>query len=87
MREDTVQLPGAGRIPDPEPSAVGVVGDLTDELIATDWWTDDMVARAGIPIVDVPFVSLGGGIGSFVTVDYLRICGVPNSAIKVFTQL
>ncbi|MGQ0575111.1 MAG: hypothetical protein ACT4RN_13030 [Pseudonocardia sp.] len=87
MREDTVQLPGAGRIPDPEPSAATVSGDLTDELIATDWWTDDLVAGAGIPIVDVPFVSLGGGIGSFVTVDYLRICGVPNSSIKVFTQL
>src|SRR4051794_9258409 len=46
-----------------------------------------MLARADIPVLDVPFVSLGGGIGSFVTVDYLRICGVPNSAIKVFTQL
>ena len=37
-----------------------------------------MLARAGIPVVDVPFVSVGGGIGSFVTVDYLRICGVPD---------
>lgn len=87
MREDTVQLPGAGRIPDPPPAALPVPGDLTDEMIATDWWTDDLVARAGIPIVDVPFVSLGGGIGSFVTVDYLRICGVPTSSIRVFTQL
>ena len=40
-----------------------------------------MVARAGIPIVDVPFVTVGGGIGSFVTVDYLRIAGVPASSI------
>ena len=46
-----------------------------------------MLARADIPIVDIPFVSIGGGIGSFVTVDYLRICGVPTSAIRVFTQL
>jgi len=36
-------------------------------------WTDDMVQQAGIPIVDTPFVTVGGGIGSFVTVDYLRI--------------
>ena len=46
-----------------------------------------MLARADIPVVDIPFVSIGGGIGSFVTVDYLRICGVPTSAIRVFTQL
>jgi hypothetical protein len=62
-------------------------GDLTPELIGTDWWTDDLMARSGIPVVDVPFVSVGGGIGSFVTVDYLRICGVPTSAIRVLTQL
>jgi hypothetical protein len=29
-------------------------GDLTDEMLATDFWTDELVARAGIPIVDVP---------------------------------
>jgi hypothetical protein len=43
--------------------------------------------RADIPVVDIPFVSVSGGIGSFVTVDYLRICGVPTSAIRIFTQL
>ena len=37
-----------------------------------------MVAAAGIPVVEVPFVSVGGGIGSFVTTDYLRIAGVPK---------
>lgn len=62
-------------------------GDLTRQLIDTDWWTDHMVGAAGIPIVDSPFVSIGGGIGSFVTVDYLRISGVPASSIKVLTQL
>src|SRR4051794_22048603 len=46
-----------------------------------------MLARADIPVLDIPFVSIGGGIGSFVTVDYLRICGVPTSAIRVLTQL
>lgn len=42
-----------------------------------------MVEAAGIPIVDVPFVTVGSGIGSFVTVDYLRICGVPIEQIAV----
>jgi hypothetical protein len=86
LRDDTIRLPGAPVAPDPAPGAARP-GDLTAELIATDWWSDEAVARAGIPVVDVPFVSVGGGIGSFVTVDYLRICGVPTSAIRVLTQL
>ncbi len=60
-------------------------GDLTEALIATDLWTDQMVTDAGIPVVDVPLVTVGGGIGSFVLVDYLRICGVPPEAIRVLT--
>ena len=80
MRDDTIPVPGA-------PDRAGTYGDLTDDLLRTDWWTDAMLARADIPVVDIPFVSIGGGIGSFVTVDYLRICGVPTSAIRVFTQL
>ncbi|MGD9571694.1 MAG: hypothetical protein AB7V62_07425 [Thermoleophilia bacterium] len=58
-------------------------GDLTDELISTSEWTDGIVSRAGIPIVDVPFVTVGGGFGSFAMVDYLRVAGVPTSRIKV----
>jgi hypothetical protein len=64
-----------------------VAGDLTDQLLATDFWTDEMVSAAGIPIIDVPFVTVGGGIGSFVTVDYLRIGGVPPEHIKVLSAL
>ncbi len=58
-------------------------GDLTPEIIGSDIWHESMLARAGIPIVDVPFVTVGSGIGSFVTVDYLRICGVPSNQIAV----
>ncbi|WP_376740707.1 hypothetical protein [Gordonia paraffinivorans] len=72
-------LPGPP-LPGPAPSGRG---DLTPELIETDVWTDAMVAAAGIPVVDVPFVTVGSGIGSFVTVDYLRICGVPVEQIAV----
>ena len=53
-------------------------GELTDELLQSGVWTDDMLERAGIPITDVPFVTVGGGIGSFVTADYLRIAGVAD---------
>ncbi len=62
-------------------------GDLTDELIETDSWSDEMVQRAGIPVVDVPFLTVGGGIGSFVMADYLRIAGVPAESITALTEL
>jgi hypothetical protein len=63
------------------------VGDLTDELLTSPLWTDQMVADAGIPVVDVPLVTLGGGMGSFVFVDYLRIAGVPREKIRVLSAI
>jgi hypothetical protein len=60
---------------------------LTPGLEAADWWTDQAVASSGIPVRDVPFVTVGGGLGSFVTVDYLRVAGVPKSDIRVLTNL
>src|ERR1022692_5083002 len=62
-------------------------GDLTEELLVSDWWTDAMVEAAGIPVGDVPFVTVGGGIGSFVTVDYLRIAGVAPDRIRVLSNI
>lgn len=79
-RNQTIQTPGTGVF---EHEQLVGSGDLTPELIDTPVWTDEMVARAGIPIVDVPFVTVGGGIGSFVMVDHLRIAGVPANQIAV----
>ena len=79
MSESTI-APQHGQPPSaPQP------GDLNDQLIGSDFWTEQMLVDAGIPIIDVPFVTVGGGIGSFVTVDYLRICGVPTDAIRVLS--
>lgn len=64
----------------PTPSGVG---ELTTQLLGASTWTDADVQAAGIPIVDVPFVTVGGGIGSFVTYDYLRIAGVGPDEIAV----
>ncbi|WP_062982118.1 hypothetical protein [Nocardia anaemiae] len=58
-------------------------GDITRQLVETDVWTDETVGRAGIPVVDVPFVTIGSGIGSFVTYDTLRIYGVAAAAMAV----
>ena len=78
----TTAPPGA-----PQHAASTQPGDLTEQMIATDWWSDQMLQAAGIPIHDVPFVSVGGGIGSFVTVDYLRIAGVPVEAMRVLSNI
>src|SRR5579859_3350979 len=75
-----VQQPGRG-------AAAGGGGDLSQELLTSDWWTDTMVAAAGIPVVDAPFVTIGGGIGSFVTVDYLRIAGVPTDRMRILSDI
>ncbi len=80
---ETTRLPRPGEVP----RTASHGGDLTEDLIATDQWTDAMVANAGIPVVDAPFVTIGGGIGSFVTTDYLRIAGVPASDIRVLSTL
>ncbi len=58
-------------------------GDLTPQLIGTPVWYDQALAAAGIPIYDTPFVSVGGGLGSFILADVLRVQGAPASAIRV----
>jgi hypothetical protein len=45
-----------------------------------------MVRAAGIPVFDVPLVSVGGGLGSFTLVDVLRIQGAPASSIRVLSN-
>ena len=44
-RQDTIALPGASAPPDDAVDAPPRRGDLTPELLATDGWTDRMVAR------------------------------------------
>ncbi len=58
-------------------------GDLTNELIETSVWTDDMVQRAGIPIVDSWVTSVGGGLGSFALGHVLRVAGLPVEGLTV----
>lgn len=61
-------------------------GELTERLVATDWWEEGMLAEAGIPIHDAEILSVGGGLGSFALVDMLRIAGVPPERITVLGQ-
>lgn len=68
-------------------SAARQGGELTGELLKSDTWTDAMLDEAGISVTDVPLVSVGGGIGSFVTADYLRIAGVTPDQIRVLSNI
>lgn len=64
------------------------IAELPATLRTSAEWTDRMVADAGVPTHDMPIVTVGGGIGSFVTVDYLRVAGaVPASDIQVISNL
>jgi hypothetical protein len=42
---------------------------------------------AGFLVKEVPIVTVGGGLGSFAFVDFLRIAGVPKSDIRVLSPL
>jgi hypothetical protein len=80
--------PGARRATvDLAPAEPATAGDLTEALVTADWWTDSMVQVAGIPVVGCPLVTIGGGIGSFVTVDYLRIAGMSPDRIRVLSNI
>lgn len=58
-------------------------GDLNNELIENGIWTDDMVERAGIPVVDAWVVSVGGGLGSFALAHVLRVAGLAPEGLTV----
>ena len=57
------------------------------ELLRSDTWSDRIVQSAGVRIVDVPVVLVGGGLGSFVFADYLRLAGVPAPSIRVLSAM
>lgn len=59
------------------------VEDLGEDLINQDVWSDELLARVGISVVDVPFVTVGGGLASLGVVEALRVAGVPCGNIKI----
>jgi len=71
----------------PGRASASTAGDLTQQLIDTSYWSDEMLAAAGIPVYDVPLVSVGGGMGSFAVVDLLRLSGVPTSSLRILSGI
>jgi hypothetical protein len=68
-------------------AAQATAGDLTPQLLDTSVWTDEMVAEAGIPVVDIPLVSVGGGMGTLILADHLRIAGLDLNKFLALTAL
>jgi hypothetical protein len=56
-------------------------------LLAQPSWDDALLATAGIPIADAHLVTVGGGLGSFAVVDFLRVAGLAASQIRVLSNL
>jgi hypothetical protein len=69
------------------PSGGGGHGDIDDTMLATDIWTDHLVASSGIPIHDVPLVSIGGGMGSFSLYHLLRIAGMSPDSFRAVSDI
>lgn len=65
----------AGSRRESAPSPSGLLGEPI--------WSDQAVAAAGVAIADAPLVSVGGGLGSFALVDFLRIAGVAPEQVRV----
>jgi lysine/ornithine N-monooxygenase len=67
---------------------VPIADGIPPELEHSSVWTDEMVFASGMSVQDCPIVSVGGGMGSFITVNYLRIAGgVPADDIRVLSNL
>ena len=60
--------------------------ELTQQLLEMPEWSDADIAGHQLPIVDTPFVSVGGGMGSLAMVDTLRIAGQPIEALTVLAE-
>lgn len=60
--------------------------ELTQQLLEMPEWSDDDIVRHQLPIVDTPFVSVGGGMGSLAMIDTLRIAGQPTEALTVLAE-
>ena len=58
-------------------------GHLSTELIETSIWSDDLVARSGLPVRDIPIASVGGGLGSLALAHVLRVAGVSTDQLGV----
>lgn len=58
-------------------------GELTTALLETSVWSDALVAQSGLPVRDVPVVSVGGGLGSLALAHVLQVAGVSAGDLSI----
>src|SRR5437660_1714647 len=61
----------------------GMDAGVSASLLAECVWADASLSAQGIAVEDVPFVTIGGGLGSLAMVQMLRLAGVPPADIRV----
>ncbi|MCS7001509.1 MAG: FHA domain-containing protein [Dehalococcoidia bacterium] len=62
---------------------VPVAGTVPDDLLRSPIVSEAAIRASGVEVQLAEYLALGGGIGSFVWVDFLRNAGVPISDIRV----
>jgi pSer/pThr/pTyr-binding forkhead associated (FHA) protein len=65
------------------PAALPEAGVIPEEWLARPILSERELAAAGVEVKVCEYAALGGGLGSFVWVDYLRISGAPPEDIAV----
>jgi hypothetical protein len=61
-------------------------GERLSAMLEQPVWDDAFVSGAGVRIVDAYLASIGGGLGSFALVEFLRIAGLAPSSIAVLSN-
>jgi hypothetical protein len=73
-----ISCPGCGLFYNHAPGALNLPDYLNDRQISGVG-----LKQKGIAVVETTYLALGGGLGSFTWVDYLRVCGASTRQIVV----
>jgi pSer/pThr/pTyr-binding forkhead associated (FHA) protein len=70
--------------PDPRitPPPIGQVNSCLPPIFTQQQIDPQSIHATGIPVEEVEYLTIGGGLGSFIWVDLLRICGVSTERIR-----
>lgn len=55
------------------------------DVFATELVSINALHATGYPVEEIDYAAIGGGMGSFVWVDMVRVCGVKSEQIRVLT--
>ncbi len=61
--------------------------DLPQALLDESLWSDAAVSHEGLKVIEVPLVTIGGGLGSLALIQYLRAAGVSPSNLRILSAV